>query len=275
MSNRTTFPKLQSTFELNSKNNMKRTILFWILAIVITLVSAYYQRVTGPTYPLSGKINLDGKEISYKLERSHSTSSNYFIEINTGDPTIHGSLFMKKYNSNNDFTEEEMMGTGTLKAELPAQPKLHKLEYFIKLFKDQITAQIPADKHIVIRFKNDVPIGILIPHIFAMFFAMMLSTRTGLDFFNKEPKVDKLALWTVIIFFIGGFPLGFAMNGFAFGTVWGGWPFGHDVTDNKTQIAFLAWLIAFYMIKKNKNAKLAALLAAIIMIAVYMIPHSV
>jgi len=107
-----------------------------------------------------------------------------------------------------------------------------------------------------------------------MFFAMMLSTRAGLEFFNNEPKLDKLALWTIIILFIGGFPLGFAMNGFAFGDVWGGWPFGKDVTDNKTQIAFLAWLIAFYLIKKNKNAKLAALLAAIVMMAVYMIPHS-
>lgn len=253
---------------------MKRTILFWILAIVITLISAFYQRVTGPTYPLSGKINFDGKEISYKLDRSHSTSSNYTVELNTGDPSIHGVLYVKKFNSYNGFTEIEMSGTGTLKAEVPTQPKLHKLEYFVKLFKDQISAQLPADKHVVIRFKDDVPIGILIPHIFAMFFAMMLSTRAGLEFFNKEPKLDKLALWTIVFFFIGGFPLGFAMNGFAFGDVWGGWPFGHDVTDNKTQIAFLAWLIAFYLIKKNKNAKLAALFAAIIMIAVYMIPHS-
>jgi len=254
---------------------MKRTILFWILAIVITLISAFYQRVTGPSYPLSGKINFDGKEISYKLERSHSSSSNYALEINTGDPSIHGALYVKKLNSNNGFTEFEMTGAGTLKAEMPAQPRLHKLEYFVKLFKDQISAQIPADNHVVIRFKDDVPIWILIPHIFAMFFAMMLSTRTGLEFFNKGPKLDKLALWTVVFLFIGGFLLGFAMNGFAFGEVWGGWPFGLDVTDNKTQIAFIAWLIAFYLIKKNKNAKLAALLAAIIMIAVYMIPHSV
>ena len=31
---------------------MKRTILFWILAFLVTAVSAVYQRMTGPTYPL-------------------------------------------------------------------------------------------------------------------------------------------------------------------------------------------------------------------------------
>ncbi len=254
---------------------MKRTMLFWIVAIVITLISAFYQRVTGPSYPLSGKINFDGKEISYKLERSQESVKNYLVEIETGDETISGILFWRKFNSGNNFTAIPMTGSKKLSAELPVQKRLEKLDYYVQLSKNDKTIILPNEKNITIRFKDPVPIWVLIPHIFAMFFAMMLSTRTGLEFFNKEPKLNKLELWTVVFLFIGGFLIGFAMNVFAFGEVWGGWPFGRDVTDNKTQIAFIAWLIAFYLIKKNKNATLAALLAAIIMIAVYMIPHSV
>ncbi len=254
---------------------MKKTILFWIIAIVGTLVFAFYQRVTGPTYSLSGKINFDGKDISYKLERSQETVKNYLVEIETGDETISGILFWRKFNSGNDFTALPMTGGKKLSAELPVQKRLEKLDYYIQLSKDDKTIILPKEKIVTIRFKDPVPIWVLIPHIFAMFFAMMLSTRTGLEFFNKEPKLDKLALWTIVILFIGGFPLGFAMNGLAFGEMWGGWPFGNDVTDNKTQIALIAWLTAFYFIKKNKNAKLAALLAAIILLAVYLIPHSV
>lgn len=254
---------------------MKKTILFWIIAIVGTLVFAFYQRVTGPTYALSGSTNFNGKEIKYKLERSHSSSSNYHLEIKTGDASIRGVLTYKKFNTENEFTEVTMNGTEILTAELPAQARLEKLDYYIKLFKDDSSVQIPSGKAVTIRFKDDVPIWLLIPHILGMFLAMMLSNRTGLEFFNKEPKLDKLALWTIIVLFIGGFPLGFAMNGFAFGEMWGGWPFGNDVTDNKTQVAFIAWLIAFYFIKEKKNAKLAALLAALILLAVYLIPHSV
>lgn len=254
---------------------MKKTILFWILAIVITLVSAIYQRVTGPTYSLSGKVNLVGKEIAYKLERSVESTTNYLIKIETNDPSVEGVLYWRKFNTSGVYTAVQMKGDNILEAELPAQKRLEKLDYYITLSKQNSIIIIPNEKLVTIRFKDPVPTWVLIPHIFAMFFAMLLSTRTGLEFFNKEPRLDKLTLWTIIILFIGGFPLGFAMNGFAFGEMWGGWPFGNDVTDNKTQVAFIAWLIAYYFIKKNKNIKLAALLAAIIMLAVYLIPHSV
>jgi hypothetical protein len=39
--------------------------------------------------------------------------------------------------------------------------------------------------------------------------------------------------------FLGGYLFGFAMNYFAFGTIWEGVPFGTDATDNKTQILLL------------------------------------
>ncbi|MCX6169018.1 MAG: hypothetical protein NTX65_06755 [Ignavibacteriales bacterium] len=253
---------------------MKRTTLFWLIAIVVTLISAFYQRVTGPTFPLSGKVILDRKEIACTLERSHSSSSNYLIEIITNDSSIHGKLYFRKFNTQNEFSEVNMTGGEILKAELPAQKRLEKLEYYIMLFKDQSSVKMPAGENIIIRFKDDVPLVVLIPHIFAMFFAMMLSTRTGLELFNKEPRYEKLGLWTVIVLFIGGFALGFAMNGLAFGDIWGGWPFGHDVTDNKTQIAFIIWLFAFYMIKKNKKPGWWAMLAALVMIVIYSIPHS-
>ena len=254
---------------------MKRTTLFWILAVVITIVSAVYQRVTGPTYPLSGKVVLEGKEISYKLERSRESTEDYVIRIDTGDPFVTGVLYWKKFNTDDEYRAVPMNGNKVLRADLPAQKRLEKLDYYIILSKQNAMVTIPKEKIVTIRFKDPVPIWILVPHIFAMFFAMMLSTRTGLEFFNNEPKLEKLSLWTIIILFIGGFPLGFAMNGFAFGEMWGGWPFGNDVTDNKTQIAFLVWLIAFLLIKKNKYPKLAALIAAIVMLVVYLIPHSV
>jgi len=256
---------------------MKRTTIFWILAFLITIVSALFQRVTGPTYPLSGTVDFEGKKIAYKLERSHNSDKNYMVKICTKDPFTHGVLYFRKFGNVENFTAVDMIvgGKDTIIAEMPAQQRLQKLEYFIMIFKGDLTTTIPLNNKVVIRFKDSVPLWVLIPHIFAMFFAMMLSTRTGLEYFSKEPKLEKLSLWTIIILFIGGFPLGFLMNGLAFGEVWGGFPFGSDVTDNKTQIAFIFWLFAFYMIKKNKQPKLWALLAAILLIIAYSIPHSI
>lgn len=253
---------------------MKKTILFWILAFVITIVSAVYQRMTGPTHPVSGSVNIDGKNISYRFDRSNESTSNCPVEIKTGDPSITGVLKWRKLGTLDPFNVVEMKGSETLKAELPAQEPLQKLQYFVELTKDKTTVTVPEDKPIIIRFKGHVPSGVLIPHIFFMFFAMMLSTRSGLEFFNSAENLKKLAMWTIVTLLIGGFLLGFLMNYFAFGQVWGGFPIGNDITDNKTLIAFIGWLLAYFMIKKNLQPKLFAALAAILMIVVYSIPHS-
>jgi hypothetical protein len=255
---------------------MKKRIMFWVLAVLITVASAVYQRITGPSQPKFGSVNFDGKKIEYRLERSHSSSSNYVVEIKTGDPSIRATLkWRKNYKQYDVFTETEMIGDGVLTAELPSQAPLEKLQYLVELHKGDSKAMVPSDKPIIIRFKGDVPTWILIPHIFAMFFAMLLSTRAGLEFFNKKPNLKSLSLWTLVLLFIGGFPLGFLMNHFAFNMFWGGIPFGNDITDNKTLIAFIGWIVAYYMIKKDAQPKLFALLAAILMIVVYSIPHSV
>ncbi|MFA7419586.1 MAG: hypothetical protein WCZ90_07855 [Melioribacteraceae bacterium] len=254
---------------------MAKKILFWVLAFLITGGSAVYQRLTGPTYPKSGTASLAGKTINYKLERSHVTSSDYSVEIETNDPEIKGELYWRPYLNKGDFSYAKMTGDKVLKADLPARAALQKWEYFVKLQKGNEEVTLPGDKVLIIRFKGDVPIGVLIPHIIAMFGAMLLSTRTAFEVFNKKHNLYKLTIWTLGFLFVGGFALGFAMNWYAFGEMWGGFPFGNDITDNKTLIAFVGWLVAFYMIKKNLMPKLFAVLAAILMLIVYMIPHSV
>jgi hypothetical protein len=255
---------------------MKKTILFWSIAFIITVVSAVFQRMTGPSFPKSGVVSFEGKQISYKLERSHSSSSNCKIEIKTGDPSIRGTLKWRgNYKELDPFDSMTMKGAETLNAELPAQVPLKKLQYFVQLHKGNSIQMVPAEAPVIIRFRGDVPLIILLPHIFAMFFAMMLSTRTALEIFQEKPKIKPLAFWTVIFLFIGGFLLGFLMNYFAFNQVWGGIPVGNDITENKTLIAFVGWGLAYFMIKKEAAPKLFAVLAALIMFIVYSIPHSV
>jgi hypothetical protein len=57
--------------------------------------------------------------------------------------------------------------------------------------------------------------------------------------------------------------------------MWGGFPIGNDVTDNKTLVAFVGWLVTYYFVKNNLKPGLFAGLAALLMLIVYMIPHSV
>lgn len=255
---------------------MKRSSIFWILAAVITIASAYYQRRTGPTYAIQGKATVNARQFSYGLERSHGGESNCPVQINTGDPAISGMVEWKRHGVDEAWLQVPMVfNDGILKAELPHQPPAGKLDYRVVLRTSSDSLVLPAGSTAVIRFKGDVPNLILFPHILAMFVGMLISTRAGLEFFNPQPRLKALVWWTLVCLIIGGGILGPIVQKCAFGAYWTGWPFGIDLTDNKTVVAILGWVVAAMALYKSKRPEIWAAVAAIVLLAVYMIPHSV
>ena len=255
---------------------MKRSVLFWILASIITIVSLVYQRVTGPTYPVSGTAQVKGKTIAYKFDRSHPGPANATVEVKTGDQSINGVLFWKRYKTDDPWAQVAMTFTdGALKAEMPHQPVAGKLMYRVELQQADERVSLPGPDPIVIRFRGEVSLWIVIPHVLAMFGAFLFSARAGLEFFSKEPKFKNYMYLTLGFLALGGLILGPLMQYFSFNAWWTGWPLGGDLTDNKTAVAFIAWVIAAIAHSRAKNPTRWALAASIVMIVVYLIPHSV
>lgn len=253
---------------------MKKNVLFWILAFVITLASAYYQRVTGPTYPLSVKINLANEEIKFKLDRTHSGFSNHEVKLHVVEKNVSGTLFWKRYKTNDEWTKVEMIRRNdSLIAEMPAQPSAGKLRYKISLITNGQEINLP-EHPVVIRFKGEVPLWILIPHVLFMFTAMLFSTRTGIEIFSSAPQLKIFATWTFVLLLLGGFVCGPIVQKFAFGEYWTGVPFGFDLTDNKTLIALIGWGFAAVALIKKKNEKFWVAFAAVVMLIIFLIPHS-
>ena len=79
---------------------MKKSIWLWIIAFILTVFTAAYQRITGPTYPVDGEIIVGEELIEYKLDRTHGGDSDHPIEINVKDETICGELYWKRYKTN-------------------------------------------------------------------------------------------------------------------------------------------------------------------------------
>jgi len=255
---------------------MKKSVWLWIIAFILTLLTAVYQRMTGPTYPISGKINIDGKVISYSLDRSHGGNEDHLIKIKTDEPKISGLLQWKRYKTNDEWkTDSLVYNDGALTGLLPHQPPAGKLMYKITLVKNEKPFLLNEGNPVVIRFKGDVPAFIIIPHVILMFLAMLLSTRTGLEFFNNKPNYKKLLYWTLGILLLGGMIFGPIMQKYAFGEYWTGFPYGIDLTDNKTLLAVIGWLIALVAFKKSAKPRFWILFASIFMFIIYLIPHSV
>ncbi len=254
---------------------MKRTVTFWIIASIVTIGSAVYQRMTGPTYPVSGSAQVGGSPITYRLERSHVIDEDAPVRLVVSDPDVHATLYWKRLRTDDPYTVVPLTANdGVLVGSLPRQPKAGKLEYYLEATKGQETVRIPSAGPINIRFKGDVPLYIIIPHVLAMFMAMLLATRTGLESFVAEPRYRTFTTWTLVVLGIGGFVLGPIMQWYAFDLWWTGWPFDHDMTDNKTLVAFLGWLVAAVAVRRSKRPAPWVIGAALLMLIVYLIPHS-
>ena len=254
---------------------MKKTVTFWILAFVITAASAVYQRMTGPTYPVSGSASFAGGEVTYTFDRAHAGESDHTVKLETDRPAETASLEWKRFKTDDPWTAVTMeYAEGAYRGDLPHQPPAGKLQYRVRLSEGDESLLLPADEPVIIRFRGEVPAVVLTLHVIAMFGAMLLSTRTGLEYFNPNPRLGRLVAWTVGFLIVGGMFLGPLMQKYAFGAFWTGWPFGTDLTDNKTLLALIAWLVAAAALFKAKNPRRWTLAASIVLLVVYMIPHS-
>lgn len=255
------------------KNNFKVTIP---LAIVITLLAVIYQRTTGPTYPKRVVVGVEeSNTITVKLPRSQGGVVGAPIEIPKIEKGMSGRVVYKRYPTNDEWVSIPLKDEGNrLTFELPNQPPAGKLIYYIDLtIKGQSQKIASEAEPIYIRFKGDVPTYILAPHIFFMFFSMLLSALALLEALYFTDSFVKIGRITLGCLMFGGMFLGPIVQKYAFGVYWAGFPFDYDLTDNKLLIGVIAWWIGIIFTLKKKR-RLPVILAAAVLIAVYCIPHS-
>jgi hypothetical protein len=255
---------------------MARSVILWVIAIVITVASAAYQRVTGPAYPLGGEAFLGETSVYYKLERSHGGDDDHRVAIKSADQSIDGVLSYKRYKTDEDWTDLPMNREEEyLVGHLPHQPPAGKLQYWVKLTQGSDEVTLPEAGSVVIRFKGAVPPWALMPHIVFMFLAMLVSTRAGLQAVVRSKNLKKYTVWSIGLLLLGGLIFGPLVQKFAFGEYWTGVPLGIDLTDNKTLIAFVGWLVATVAVFKSRSPRAFVLGASILMLGIFLIPHSV
>jgi hypothetical protein len=251
-----------------------RKFLFWFLAVIITLASAVYQRVTGPTHPLRVKAQVEGEDLRFRLPRSAETTKDAEIAFAAPEP-LEGHIEYMRFKTDDPWTRIELERRGDeLVAFLPKQPAAGKLAYRVFLGGGWAGEAVSGAAPVIIRFKDPVPTWLIIPHVIVIFGAMLCSTAAGLAALGRKRDPRRLVFWAVGLLFVGGFILGPLVQKYAFGVLWAGFPLGTDLTDNKTAIAFLFWIAALVAGRKGRPARGWIVAAAVVTLVVFLIPHS-
>jgi len=254
--------------------------VLWILAVAIMFAAADFQERTGPTKEFVGSFSFAGQDYDYELLRSGNTDADAPVLVPDPGEGLNGTVYFKRYPTSDPFTPLPMESVaGDPMALLPAQPAAGKVEYYVVLESAEGTTRIPEDDTLILRYKDPVPIGFLVPHVVCMFIGLLVGVRTALGAAFRPVGLRKLAWTTLGLMTVGGMILGPIVQKYAFGAFWTGWPFGYDLTDNKTLIMWIVWVGVVAVLAKRPSprdwvARGSILLAAVVMMAVYLIPHS-
>ncbi len=265
-----------------SRPSVLASLLLWSLAFVITAGAAVYQRLTGPTHPLRVTYRVGDQDVKARLVRSGDTTHAARVEIPATDSVLEATLHARRYPTSDPFIESVFVReSDVLRADLPRQPAAGKVEYrlVVRDAEGESLVPGPGEQTVVLRYKDPVPAGVLIPHIAFMFIAMLVGVRTALAALLGHAGLRRFALTTLGLMTIGGLVLGPIVQKYAFGAFWTGWPFGQDLTDNKVLVMWLAWAIACLGLavgrpRRRGGRRIVVIVAALVMLIVYLIPHS-
>lgn len=266
---------------VRSKGGRGRTVVLWVLAFLLMAGSAVYQRLTGPTHPLRGSFEVAGQEYRYRLTRSGWSYADEAVRIPDPGEGIAGTLYYKRFKTDDPLAGIPMRVDGVeLVGDLPRQPAAGKLEYKIVLETPGGPVMVPGGTEpVVVRFKDDVPLWVLLPHVAFMFFAVLWGIRAGLSALFQPQRMARHVWISLVLMTVGGLVLGPIVQKLAFGAYWTGFPFGYDLTDNKTLLLWLVWVIACGTLLakavKDWQRRAVVVAATIVMLFVYVIPHSV
>ncbi|NIR46409.1 MAG: hypothetical protein GWN99_18360 [Gemmatimonadetes bacterium] len=249
--------------------------------MLLTLAAAGYQRMTGPSYPERGSFSVAGSQYEFELVRAATTAEGAEVRLPAADG-LTGRVLHRRYRTDDEFVSVPLeRRVGQLVAALPTQPPAGKLEYFVILDTPNGTRLIPrSGGSVVVRFKDPVPPHFLVPHIAFMFTAMLIGVRAGLGALFAPARMRRLAWTSLAVITVGGLVLGPIAQYYAFGAFWTGWPFDSDLTDNKVLLMWLVWVAACLVIalrpsrRHERVPRAAVTLAALVMLGVYVIPHS-
>jgi hypothetical protein len=266
-------------------------ILLWVVALAATVACLAFQNRTGPTHPLSGRMETARGPVEYQLLRSEEIGTPLLVSLREPVPAgVTARVRYRRYRSHDGWSElplvagtfhftrrgraEEVRGVGALLPSLAE--RAGKYEYVVLVDDGTGVRSVTGERPVLARYKAPVPRSVLLLHILVVFASMTLALRTGLEALRGGPTRGLLRA-TIASLLLGAFVLGPVVQWYAFGVWWSGVPFGYDWTDNKVLLELAAWVVAALVARSGdaRRARRAVLLATAVTLAVYLVPHSI
>jgi hypothetical protein len=270
-----------------------------IIAVIITLAALGVARRVSMRRPADIEIARDGVRVHHRMVTEQVGPGTPPIIVDV-EPPGGAEVFAEVGRSAAGGFHRvplEHAGGGRFETRFPDLGMGARVRYAITVETsggDSIRLPDNHEKFFLVKFKGAASKVVLVLHIlfmFASFFFMVLALFGAIRILRGlEGKRSTVAAarWVLFLSFVGGWPLGFLLNYQTFGVLWEGYPFGSDITDSKTQVMFVFWLVSLLLVRGSLmgrgeesdriNARAfawAIVTSFIVSLALFVLPHSI
>ncbi|HSW56645.1 MAG TPA: hypothetical protein VLH59_16305 [Ignavibacteriaceae bacterium] len=177
---------------------MKNQIILWLSSLIIVFLIGYVKNITSKDYPITGTFGIEGKKVSYKLDKVSYDKTSYKNIIISDIKGVRGKLILFKNNMNyeNEFKEIERGLVG----EIPKLEPGQQIKYKVILTYPDKQFEIPEKDFVTLTFWGNVPSPVSILHFILLYSGLLMSIRCVLELFNNNKNLKKYIVITCTFF---------------------------------------------------------------------------
>jgi|GEM_PF-1531253 len=256
---------------------MAKKILFFLLAIGLSIIATFIRQFSSPDNLYKAYANINNNIYSFKLpvvRESNEVNEKFPIEIYLSDTAVKGKLFYKKLNIKEKWHENNLIRMNdNLIGVLPFQKPNIKIQYYLELKSNGKTYQVAKNNPVIFRFQGKVTKYILFPYNILMFLALIFSCYSGiLSIFNLGSFI-KYSKVTFYLFLFGALIFGFLVHLISFSHLFIKIATYNDLTFYKNLLIFIFWL-GIYLLNKRIQLRYITFVISVITLILYCIPQN-
>jgi hypothetical protein len=246
---------------------MKNEIILWLSSFIIVFIIGYIKNVTDINYPITGTFGIEGKKVSYKLDKVSYDKHSYKNIIISDIKGITAKVLMIKDDEQTEIPYKEI--ARGLEVEIPKLKPGRKIDYKVNIISKDKIYKIPRNNYVTLTFWGSIPSPVQILNFILMYGGLLMSVRSLLEAFTKKTNLKKfvfiictlfLTLLTIVFPLFNTYKLG-AINHFV--------PAFSDLVNPLLIIILGVWIIAAIFIFNKKFIRTVTSLAAFITLSIY------
>jgi hypothetical protein len=177
---------------------MKNEIILWLSSLIIVFIIGYIKNVTDINYPITGTFGIEGKKVSYKLDKVSFDKHSYKNIIISDIKGITAKVLMIKDDEQTEIPYKEI--ARGLEVEIPKLKPGQMARYkVIIIHKDQVI-EIPKNDFVALTFWGDIPTPVSFLNFILIYSGLIMSIRCSLESLIKKSNLKKFAVINCTIF---------------------------------------------------------------------------